>query len=359
MADSSLSWNLNKYRQLQLPHADYLDDGHDHVVLAICLQGNYLVSASVDRTIRIWSLKTQQLLQPALEGHTGSVRAVQFDAAANENVLISGDSEGDVIVWRFSLGEPIKIIVKAHEGGACAGGLCSLHFDRKYLVTGGRQGEIKLWNRHTLRAHSADIPDFVARSAKNGRFPTYSRLATFNGHEKAVLALQLKDDVLVSGSGDSKIHIRSLQTGAVMQVIGIHERGVACLQYNGRFIVSGSSDDTIKIYDLDRNVEVARLEGHTNLIHSVQATFNADAEVDTIISGSYDGSIRVWKHLSGSTEWRTKCQLEISGFMWEEDMYNDHEFGNRINTIALDHQRLVCCGQGPMIRIWDFTLPRE
>ena len=357
LSDSSTHWNLDGHQQLQLPHPDHPEDGHADVVYRVHLQGDHLVSVSADQTARIWDLRIQRSLHQPLIGHTGSVIVVQFDAAAHYDVIIAGDTDGNVMVWRFSTGEAVRTIVEAHDES-----VLSLHFDHRYLVTGGRDRKIKLWNRHSLDVNNTDIPEFAVRPAEGDRYQEYGLLATFDGHDKAVLALKLKDNVLVSGSGDSSMCIWSLQTGEILQRVNIHQSGVACLQYNGRFIVSGSTDNSAKIYDVDQHAEIACLEGHTNLIRSVQTVFGNNAEVKTIVTGSYDGSIRFWEQVPGSHEWRTQQQFHISGFQAHEDAHPDNEansFSNRIFSVDLDAKRFICSGQGPMIRVWEFRSPRE
>lgn len=354
--DSSKHWNLDEYRQLQLPHPDYLEDGHTDVIYKVHLQGDRLVSVSADRTVRIWDLETQRSLHPPLVGHTGSVIAVQFDAATNNDVIITGDVDGNVIVWKFSTGQVAKTIAEAHQDS-----VLSLHFDERYLVTGGRGGNIKLWNRRSMDVNDFNVPEFAVRPAEGDQYPGYSLLATFHGHQAPVNALKLRDNVVVSGSGDSAILIWSVRTGEILQKVDIHQQGIVCLQYNGRFVVSGSSDKSVKIYDGDKRVEVACLQGHTNLIRSVHAVFESREEVKTVISGGYDGSIRVWEQVPGAGEWRTRHQFHISDFQAHEDVRpvkDADSFSNRIFSVDLDANRFVCSGQGPAIRVWDSRLPR-
>jgi len=355
-SDLSTPLNLDQYQQLQLPHLDHLEDGHTDVVYGVHLKGDHLVSVSADHTARVWDLKTQRLLYPPLIGHTGSVTAVQFDAAAGD-VIITGGTDGSVIIWRFSTGEAIKTISRAHHETV----LC-LHFDHRYLVTGGKDGKIKLWNRQPLDAGHTDVPQFAIAPAEGDRYQEYSLLASFDGHDAAVNAVKLKDSILVSGSGDRSICIWSLQTGKILRRINIHQRGIACLQYNGRFIVSGSTDESVGIYDTDQETEIACLKGHTNLVRSVQAVFDHDGEVKTIISGSYDGFIRVWEQMPGSREWRTQHQFDLNDFQADGDTHTDSEanhFSNRIFSVDFDGNRFVCSGQGPIVRIWDLRLPNK
>jgi F-box and WD-40 domain protein 1/11 len=357
--DSSTHWNLDEHQQLQLPHPDHPEDGHAGIVYGVHLQGDYLVSVSIDKTARIWDLKTQRSLHQPLVGHTGSVIAVQSDVA--DDVIITGGKDGIIMVWRFSTGESVKAILEAHDSVLC------LHFDQRYLVTGGKDGKIKLWNRHSLDVNHTDVPKFAIRPAEGDRYQEYSLLATLEGPDAAVLALKLRDNVLVSGSGDSTMCIWSLQTGEILQKINIHQSGVASLRYNGRFIVSGSTDRSAKIYDVDQKAEVACLSGHTNLIHSVQAVFGDDdgAEVKTVITGSYDGTVRVWEQVPGSRKWQTQHQTDVGTFEANQKEHQDNEAkdigmrNSRVFSVDLDANRLVCAGQGPVIRVWNLCSPSK
>jgi F-box and WD-40 domain protein 1/11 len=351
--DINTNWNLNEYQQLQLPHPDHPEDGHTDAVYGVQLQGDHLVSVSADHTARVWDLKTQRLLYTPLVGHTGSVTAVQSNAVAHANVFITGDTGGNVMIWRFSTGEAVKTITKAHNGT-----VLSLHFNERYLVTGGKDGKIKLWNRQPLDVNHTDIPAFAASPSEGDRYQEYSLLATFDGHNAAVNAVRLKDNVLVSGSGDRTMYIWSLQTGKILHKVNIHQRGIASLQYNGRYIVSGSTDESIRIYDIDQEMETACLKGHTDLVRSVRAVFDDSGHVKTVFSGSYDGSIRVWRQVTGSQEWRALHQLHLNGFNSHGEQDADR-FSNRIFSVDLDANRLVCSGQGPMIHVWDLRSPNK
>lgn len=356
-SDPSTPLNLDQYQQLQLPHSVHPEDGHTDVVYGVHLQGDHLVSVSADHTARVWDLKTQRLLHAPLIGHTGSVTSVQFDATAHNDVIITGGTDGDVMIWQFSTGEAIKIIARAHHET-----VLSLQFDQRYLVTGGKDGKIKLWNRQPLDADHTDVPQFAVESTEGDQYQEYSLLAFFDGHDAAVNAVKLKDNVLVSGSGDRSICIWSLQTGKMLHKIEIHQRGIACLQYNGRSIVSGSTDESVRIYDIEQKTEVACLQGHTDLVRSVQAVFDRVGEVKTIISGSYDGTVRVWEQTPGSREWQTIHQVHVNGFQANGDTHTGSEadhFSNRIFSVDFNASRFVCSGQGPMIRVWDLRLPNK
>ncbi|GAB7333998.1 hypothetical protein MBLNU13_g06097t1 [Cladosporium sp. NU13] len=336
---------------LQLPHPSHPEDGHTDAVYSIYLQGDHLVSVSADHTVRVWDLRTQRTLYPPLIGHTGSVTSLQCDAAAHNDVIITGGIDGNVMIWQFSTGAAIKAITKAHKRT-----ILSLNFDERYLVTGGMDKQIKLWNRKPMDADHANVPPFAIKPTESDRYQEYSLFATFDGHDAAVNAVKLQDNILISGSGDRTMCIWSLQTGQILQKIKIHQRGIACLQFNGRFIVSGSTDETVRIYDTNQEMEIACLKGHTNLVRSVQAVFDPDGEVKTVISGGYDGNVRIWEQEPGAREWRTQHQFQLNGFEASGDLHPGEDadrFSNRIFSVGFDTSRFVCSGQGPIIRVWD------
>ncbi len=173
-----------------------------------------------------------------------------------------------------------------------------------------------------------------------------------------MLALTLKDNILLSGSGDLSMCVWSLQTGDILLRSNVHQSGVSCLQFNGRSIVFGSTGNSAKIYDVQQEAEMVCLECHTNLIRTLQALFNVNGEVATIVTDSYDETIRFWEQVPGSHEWRTNQQLHIDSFELHEGAHfndDEDEFSNRISSLDLDAVRLFW----PSLRVWDSHLPCE
>ena len=288
------NWNAGSYQSFQLPHRDHPEEAHSECVYTIQYIGNYLVSGSRDRSLRIWDLETQRLVRKPLIGHTASVLCLQFDNRENEDIIISGSSDTDVILWQFSTGKMIKKIPKAHKES-----VLNLKFDSRFLVTCSKDKTIKIWNRHELQPGDRDYP--VKGVLGGGNCPAqildltkfqgsidmdncftpqqrkplepYSTLMSIDSHGAAVNAIHIFNDQLVSASGDRNVKVFDIHTGVCTAVCRGHTKGIACVQYDGKRIVSGSSDNTIRIYDPATQAEVACLQGHTRLVRTIQSAF--------------------------------------------------------------------------------------
>ena len=287
------NWNKGRFTNFQLPHPAYPHEAHRECVYTIQFFGRWLVSGSRDKTLRVWDLETRRLRGAPLTGHTQSVLCLQFDPTEKEDVIISGSSDSNIIVWRFSTGHKIKEIQQAHRDP-----VLNLRFDHRYLVTCSKDKLIKVWTRHELSpldenypkispASTAKMPAYIVDTASmspqqleqnlaNRQIKTlqsYSLLMSLEGHNAAVNAIQIDQDQIVSASGDRLIKVWSVIDGRLISTLSGHQKGIACVQFDSKRIVSGSSDNTVRIYDHLKKCEVAVLRGHTNLVRTVQAGF--------------------------------------------------------------------------------------
>lgn len=270
------NWDAGRYKQLRLPHQDHPEQGHEECVYTIQHTGDYLVSGSRDKTIRIWDLNTEMLRkggEAILRGHKASVLCLQFDPTPGNDIIVSGGSDSLVIIWKFSTGEIIRIMTDAHFES-----VLNLRFDDRYIVTCSKDKTIKIWNRHQIARDSPIIPRHVLSSFNSD--PTlsdpiaeYSLLTTLIGHHAAVNAVMIHNDTIVSASGDRTIRSWNIHSGRAEKTYIGHTKGIACVQYDGRRIISGSSDNTVRIFDAENQAEVACLHGHSNLVRTLQARF--------------------------------------------------------------------------------------
>eukprot|EP00960_Hanusia_phi_P020163 595712-Hanusia_phi.AAC.4 len=101
-------WDVHKSEALQHPFLGYnpcnagigyrdVSDGHTHTVTAVTFQDDVVVSSSLDKTVRVWDIKSGGHVK-VLTAHNGPVESLSF--RMDGNVLASaGGIEKKILFW--------------------------------------------------------------------------------------------------------------------------------------------------------------------------------------------------------------------------------------------------------------------
>lgn len=107
------------------------------------------------------------------------------------------------------------------------------------------------------------------------------------------------------------------------QVLRGHTNGVMCLQFDDQTLITGSYDNTIKVWDVNTGKEIRTITGHRLPIRCLQFD---DAR---LITGSMDGTIKVW-------DWKIgECKSTFSAH--EAGVIGLHMAGNILASGSQDH----------------------
>lgn len=133
--------NAGEIFLVSLSEARVVDTLRSHAMpvnsLSLADGGRLLLSASDDRTVRVWDLESRQVVQ-VLEGHTGYVR----DVAGAGMVAVSGSEDRTVAVWDLASGTR-RAVFGDHDGSVDRVAVSS---DGRRAVTASRNNDVLLWN---------------------------------------------------------------------------------------------------------------------------------------------------------------------------------------------------------------------
>ncbi|GFR46714.1 hypothetical protein Agub_g8337 [Astrephomene gubernaculifera] len=124
-------------------------EGHSHYVMQVSFNPkdtNTFASASLDRTIKVWSLG-QPTPNFTLEGHEKGVNCVDYFTGGDRPYLISGADDKLVKVWDYQT----KACVTTLEGHSHNISSAIFHPELPVIITGSEDGTVKIWHSTTYR----------------------------------------------------------------------------------------------------------------------------------------------------------------------------------------------------------------
>ena len=190
--------------------------------------GKRIVSASQDKTVRIWDAQTGKLLQ-TLEGHTGWVYSASFSPDGKR--IDSASMDNTIRIWDAQTGELMQAL-KGHTDSILS---ASFSPDGRLIVSASLDKTIRIWNvqtgrlLQTIEGHTDSVTDSVSS-------------ASFSPDGKRI----------VSALRDETVRIWDAQTGKLLQTLEGHTGWVRSASFSpdGKRIVSASDDKTIRIWNL-------------------------------------------------------------------------------------------------------------
>ncbi|MBE9219887.1 serine/threonine protein kinase [Dolichospermum flos-aquae LEGE 04289] len=277
--------------------------------IALSPDSQILASGEDDKSIKLWDLKTQQLISNS-KGHTQAITAVKFNP--NGTILATASDDKTIKLW------DTKTLTTIQTLSGHSHAVKSLVFHPHGLLASGSWDKtIKIWDintgleLHTLTGHKLQVNavafspqrELLASAShdktvriwqlQNGK---YNLLTTLLGHTWAVLTVAFSptnQNLLATGSGDNTIKLWDVNTGEVINTLSGHSWSVVAVAFStdGEKLISGSWDKTVKIWQISTKSEITSLVGHTDSVSSL--AISDDTEL--IVSGSKDNTIKLWR----------------------------------------------------------------
>jgi WD40 repeat protein len=311
--------------------------------------GKRIVTASADKTARVWDAQSGALVA-TLTGHTGPVNDAAFSPDGSRIVTASQDSSARV--WDAASGNLLATLT----GHTAEVRKANFSPDGAHIVTAADDNTARIWDaqsgalQQTLSGHTSTVYDAQFSSdaklivtasddhtARIWDAATGKSLATLTGHSGVVYEAAFSPDAkhIVTASDDHTARVWDSATGHLQEILTGHSGAVydAAFSPDGTQIVTASADDTARQWDAASGNVLATLSGHTAEVHD--AAFSPDGR--RIVTASQDHTARVWSAVDGSL---------LATLTGHTDVVLTAAF-------SPDSDRIVTAGQDATARAWD------
>ena len=288
--------------------------GHSGPVtgLAYSLDGQQIVTASRDGTLKVWNAGRGRLVR-TLELDAGAASALAvFDGRA-----ATGHEDGSIAVWDLTSGS--KLASMRRNGAA----IWALTFvgrpDR--LAAAEHDWSVAIWD-----VASPQAP-----------------LNVLSGHESAVkaIAYAARGPFIASGSADKTVKLWKSDSGQLVRTYRGHGDFVSSLaiEPRGRTLASATLDGQIRLWSTYRNQRKRSFKAHDGNVPAL--AFMPDGQ--HLVSGGVDGNIKIWNVSRG------KLVRTVAGEIGEIDAV----------AVSPDGRHIAAGGSQGTVRVFAVELPKE
>ncbi len=243
--------------------------GHSHDVpdVAYSPDGTRILTASTDKTARIWSADTGALLH--VLQHDGAVDAAGF--SPDGKLVVTGALDDTVRIWDAASGALLRTFADANAYRV------SFTPDGARLVIGNQTGQVRI------------------RDALSGAV-----LSSLDQHRDRIYDIAYSPDrrTMAIASFDRSVSFWDLATLSLLRVMKDFDREVSSVAYShdGRRLITAESDVDLHVRDAatgERLMTIRMPEG----ARWPRAAFSPDDR--EIVTTAHDGIARIWHATSG------------------------------------------------------------
>ena len=298
--------------------------GHSIVVTEILwLSSDRLVSASADKSLRLWNAKTGSLVR-TFTGHKHWVTCASV--SPDEATLVSGAWNGQVLSWNIESANREQ----EFSGGSGVVWSVSVSPNGQQVASASDDGFVRVWNIRT----GARLREYSAEPRKRE-----SHVAAYGVHAATDVQFTPDNQHILASYSDGRLILWNIETGTRDLQFHGHAGAVHSIMISpdGELAFSASEDRTIRVWSLSDRREIRVLEGHTGAVAAI--SLSRDQKV-LVSKSPTDHSVRLWN----CDTWSSAGVLREAGNVREYVGLCFDPNSNRLATLG---------DQDTSIRIWN------
>ncbi|KAH9366285.1 hypothetical protein HPB48_010300 [Haemaphysalis longicornis] len=292
----------------------HVAEGHSKAVLSLAVTDDVLFSASKDRTVKIWNLRTGQEIQ-SLRGHPDNVVAVRY---CEYHRLTYSVSTAFIKVWDVRE-SPAKCVRTLYSSGQCSNGpVVADSASRSLQIPPGEtrinaielnpygsllfsaaSNIVRIWDirRQALSwcGQGALLPLQVFEIPESGSGVLTPKMNLEPPHYDGIQSLALCNDYLFSGSRDMCIKKWDLANRChILSVNQAHKDWICALNFMPNaggppVLLSSCRGGMLKMWNADNCALIGELRAHTSPINAIATNSTC------VFTASNNSDIKIWR----------------------------------------------------------------
>ncbi|KAI9208513.1 quinon protein alcohol dehydrogenase-like superfamily [Polychytrium aggregatum] len=352
----------------------YFDMKAKVVGVAFHAASNLLVAGFSTGIFGIWELPDFNNI------HTLSISQKKIDTVAinatGEWLAFGASKLGQLLVWEWQS----ESYVLKQQGHQYDMNCLAYSQDGQYVVTGGDDGKVKLWNvqtgfcfvtftEHTASVNSVEFAkqgqvifsaslDGTIRAFDLVRYRNFRTFTSPTPVQFGCLTVDPSGEIVCGGSIDTfEIYVWSVQTGKLLDIYSGHKGPISCMTFSPTdgILATGSWDKTVRVWDVfGRDISP---ESYDHQSEVLAVAYRPDGK--EVAATTLDGQISFWEVENAKLKYTIEGRKDISGGRKTADRTTaaNSSSGKSFTSVCYtsDGQGIIAGGNSKYVCIYDIS----